>query len=120
MHKLIQCLQAWGCDEDCVQSRFLGDEKFYLEMLTLMERDKSAEALNQAIAAGDLKAGFAAAHTLKGMAGNMGITPLYMPVCALVESLRVGDDSNLSAQLAAVLEANERFLAIMRENPIEG
>ena len=35
---------------------------------------------------------FEAAHTLKGVTGNMGLTPLYDAVCTIVEPLRTGED----------------------------
>lgn len=36
----------------------------------------------------DYTAAFEAAHTLKGVVGNMGLTPLYQAVCEIVEPLR--------------------------------
>ena len=35
---------------------------------------------------------FEAAHTLKGVTGNMGLTPLYDAVCTIVEPLRTRED----------------------------
>ena len=38
---------------------------------------------------------FEAAHTLKGVTGNMGLTPLYDAVCTIVEPLRTGRTGGL-------------------------
>ena len=47
--------------------------------------------LGGALASGDTAKAFEAAHTLKGVTGNMGLTPLYAALCTLVEPLRTGE-----------------------------
>ena len=60
----------------------------YLRFLDMFFQDESFQQLENALDAGDLKDAFAAAHTLKGVAGNMGLTPFYEAVCVIVERLR--------------------------------
>ena len=54
-----------------------------------------------AFAANNREAALNAAHTLKGVLANMGITPLYDIVVQIVEPLRKGD---LSADLMGLYE----------------
>ena len=88
--QVIERLIRWGCDVPGALPRFISNRDFYCRMLALVPGEKSFEKLGTALAAEDIKGSFDAAHTLKGMLGNMGLTPLYDEVCAIVEPLRAG------------------------------
>ena len=79
---------AYGGDNSTAMGRFFGNEGMYLRFLDMFFQDESFQQLENALDAGDLKDAFAAAHTLKGVAGNMGLTPFYEAVCVIVERLR--------------------------------
>ena len=79
---------AYGADYDVTLRRFLGNESMYLRLLGLLPGDGNLEKLGAALDAGDLDRAFEAAHTLKGVAGNLGLAPFYEAVCAIVEPLR--------------------------------
>ena len=79
---------AYGGDNSTAMGRFFGNEGMYLRFLDMFFQDESFQQLENALDAGDLKDAFAAAHTLKGVAGNMGLTPFYDAVCVIVERLR--------------------------------
>lgn len=98
MTDLKTALTDYGADYGTTMARFLGDEALYLRLLDLFFRDDSVNQLGAALADGDLAAAFAAAHTLKGVSANMGLTPLYEAVCVLVEPLRVQEPRSDYAQ----------------------
>ena len=79
---------AYGGDNSTAMGRFFGNEGMYLRFLDMFFQDESFQQLENALDAGDIKDAFAAAHTLKGVAGNMGLTPFYEAVCVIVERLR--------------------------------
>ena len=79
---------AYGGDNSTAMGRFFGNEGMYLRFLDMFFQDESFQQLENALDAGDLKDAFAAAHTLKGVAGNMGLTPFYEAVCVNVERQR--------------------------------
>lgn len=79
---------AYGGDNSTAMGRFFGNDGMYLRFLDMFFQDESFQQLENALDAGDLKDAFAAAHTLKGVAGNMGLTPFYEAVCVIVERLR--------------------------------
>ena len=79
---------AYGGDNSTAMGRFFGNEGMYLRFLDMFFQDESFQQLENALDAGELKDAFAAAHTLKGVAGNMGLTPFYEAVCVIVERLR--------------------------------
>ena len=83
--------EIYGGDYPATMGRFMGNEAMYLRLLDMLFRDESLRQLGAALETGDIKSAFEAAHTLKGAVGNMGLTPLYQAVCAIVEPLRAGE-----------------------------
>lgn len=80
--------EVYGGDYQATMPRFLNKEELYLKFLEMLFDDGSLKKLGDALYAGDLKNAFEAAHTLKGVVGNMGLTPLFHAVCRIVEPLR--------------------------------
>lgn len=88
--EIIDALVKKGCHVREELSRFLNDENFYVTCLKMVPDDPSFEELGTALKAQDLKAAFEKAHALKGLLGNMALTPMYEIACAIVEPLRIG------------------------------
>lgn len=84
--------EAYGADYDTTIARFMHKEDMYLRFLDMMFEDKSLQLLGDALEHSDIPAAFGHAHTLKGVVGNMGLTPLYKAACAIVEVLRRRDE----------------------------
>lgn len=80
-----------GNDYDGALNRTAGDEELFLSLLDMFLNDKSWSELNAAMANGDAKTAFAAAHSLKGSSGMLGMTRLFDAVRPLTEALRGGD-----------------------------
>lgn len=78
-------------DYDGALNRTAGDEELFLSLLDMFLNDKSWSELNAAMANGDAKTAFAAAHSLKGSSGMLGMTRLFDAVRPLTEALRGGD-----------------------------
>ena len=76
--------------------RFLGDEDFYEKCLIEMLGDSSFRELGEALEQKNVKAAFESAHTLKGLAANMGLDSMLDIVVELVEPLRNGMIDGLS------------------------
>lgn len=89
--KLIDALTELGADTEGALRRFMNNEEFYERFLLKFKDDRTFDGIGPALEAGDTEAAFMAAHTLKGIAGNLGFTALYDAVCAMVEFLRAGD-----------------------------
>ncbi|MBQ3329191.1 MAG: Hpt domain-containing protein [Eggerthellaceae bacterium] len=105
-------LRAFGADVDEGLARCMGKEDFYLRLVGMAQDETGYNKLEQAIADGDLKAGFEAAHGLKGVLGNLALTPLLEPVSEITELLRAGTEMDYSDLLAQIKEQKERFLAL--------
>lgn len=70
-------------------------EKFALRFLD----DTSYENLASALSSGDTQAAFRAAHTLKGIAANLGFNNLYVAASRLTEKLRGNENADTYANL---------------------
>lgn len=88
--QIMERLIRWGCDVPGALPRFIDNRDFYCRMLALVPEEEAFAQLGRTLAAGDVAASFNAAHTLKGVLGNMGLTPMYEEACAIVEPLRAG------------------------------
>lgn len=105
MDNFKEIFAAYGMDYDATLRRFAGNTALYLRVLGMLPNDKSLEKLGAAIGSGDLDSAFEAAHTLKGIAGNLGLTPLFEAVRTIVEPLRVREDRSDYVQLYTAVQA---------------
>ena len=107
-----EMFEAYGADYHSTMARFMGNEAMYMKFLDMLFKDDNLEKLGEALEKQDYEEAFSAAHTLKGVVGNMGLTPLFNAVCAIVESLRkreVPEDYNVLYQIiqTGFLQADE-------------
>ncbi|MFQ8599448.1 MAG: Hpt domain-containing protein [Oscillospiraceae bacterium] len=101
--------EAYGADYQTTMNRFMGNETLYLKLLDMLFRDTNLQRLGAALDANDLSDAFAAAHTLKGVVGNMGLTPLYSAVCAIVEPLRKREQRTIIGAVPPCAEFTRRM-----------
>lgn len=113
-----QCFDAYGANYKQTLDRFMGNEKMYLKFLNMLFKDQSVNQLGDALAQGDLKAAFEAAHTLKGVSANLGLTPLFDAVCEIVEPLRGKDEGTdymaLYGQIRMEMDRAADFLSSLQ------
>ena len=105
MSKIRNELIDYGADVTSIMERFVDDEEFYVKCLTMFFADTNMEKLAEAVKNSAYDDALSSAHTLKGIVGNLGLTPLYREFDMLVAVLRAGDYSNLDTQYAAVVIA---------------
>lgn len=84
-----KAFEEYGADYDLVMERFMYDEAMYIKIFNMLFQDDNLQKLSCAIECGDLDKAFEAAHTLKGVAANLGLTPYYITICSIVEPLRL-------------------------------
>ena len=101
---LLVKLADYGADIECIRDRFIDDMELYNMCFSSFLTDGGFEALERALAEKDYTAAFHAAHALKGVAGNLGLTPLYEALCELVEALRGECAARPDAQYKTVCE----------------
>lgn len=88
MKDFRKAFEEYGGDYDSVMERFMSNEAMYIKIFNMLFKDDNLQKLGSAIECGDLDKAFEAAHTLKGVAANLGLIPYYKEICSIVESLR--------------------------------
>lgn len=76
--------------------------------------------LGAAIENQEWRAAFEAAHTLKGVTGNMGLDPLYDAVCNIVEPLRLDDGQTDYAALYQIIRQEYEKVSQLYQQLTEG
>ena len=84
-------LAAAGIDVDEGLERFMGSEAMLNRFLKKFPGDHGFATLAAALEAGDHEGAVSAAHTLKGLCGNLSIKPLFTGFDRQVTLMRAGD-----------------------------
>ena len=84
-------LEAAGIDVASALERMMGSEALLERLLGKFLDDPQYSALRAALEAGDADRAVSAAHTLKGVCGNLSMTGLYGQFTRQVDALRAGD-----------------------------
>ena len=104
----IDKLKEYGANTQEGLARCMNNEAFYLRMVSMGLGDKNFERLQKAVSEGDTKEAFEAAHALKGVIGNLSLTPIYTPLNELTELLRgkeeMPDTGDLTDRIMEQLE----------------
>ena len=109
MENFKEIFENYGGDYNSTMPRFMNNESMYLKFLNMLFKDDNLKKLNDAIQSGDLEKAFEAAHTLKGVVANMGLTPMYNAVCVIVEPLRAKrGDADYNAMLSDIEKEYEK------------
>ena len=97
-----ECYQKLDGDFEQAEKR-LSSEALIRRFLTKFLDDGSFSQLCIAMEEGDRDKAFRAAHTLKGVSGNLSLSRLYLSVSQLTEVLRYGSEC-IPADAAPLLE----------------
>lgn len=101
-------MEQAGVDVVSGLERFMGNEALFERFFRRFMDDKSYAELVDAISCKDTERAFTAAHTLKGVCGNLSMVRMEKLVGSQVEALRAGDfisASNLMPDISAAYES---------------
>ena len=82
-----ECYKKMGADYQEVLGR-LHNEAMIGKFVRMFLQDDSFQILEEALRRGDVKEAFRGAHTLKGVAQNLGFERLYQVSAVLTEAMR--------------------------------
>lgn len=103
-------LEAAGIDMAELSERFMNNDALMTRFLSRFPQDKNHDMLKRALADGDVQAAYNAAHTLKGVTGNLSMHTLFTAVCNVVEPLRSGNLAEAENNVAALDAAYEAVI----------
>ena len=110
---MMDQLRLWGCDMDGALERVADDRELLISCMEMFREDPGFAALEEALNNKDYSTAFDAAHTLKGVAANLGLTPLYQAAGTLVEPLRRGQYAQLEQLYQGFVIVRDQFFSII-------
>ncbi|MDR0974581.1 MAG: Hpt domain-containing protein [Ruminococcus sp.] len=118
--EFITALSEAGVDVKSALSRMLNKEEMYKKFLRKFREDKNIYLLKDVIESEDYTAEqfgqiFHYAHTVKGVAGNLGLTEVYNESSYISEATRNGggDESDLKTHFAMLMEDYNKLIAVL-------
>ena len=105
----LDYLRSFGADVDSALARCMNNEAFYLRLVKMALEQPSVSDLGQALDAGDLDKAFEEAHKLKGVMGNLSLTPVLEPVTELTEMLRHKTPGDYARLYSVILDKTEEL-----------
>lgn len=109
--KLQECYEKLNGDYNDALSRMMNDtliERFLFKFLD----DGTMGQMRTAAAAGDTEATFLAAHTMKGIAGNLGFSELTRASSVLTEKLRGKTNAEEHVDGSSIAEVENAYNAV--------
>lgn len=95
-------------------ARFMGNEKLYEKFLRKFVEDESFFKLYVAVNNKDAESAFSAAHTLKGVAGNLGLDCITKPLLPIVEKLRRGELDGVEEVVRRIELIHEELCSLIK------
>ena len=112
----LEKLREYGTDVESGLTRCMQNETFYLRLVVMAVNGFSVAALGEALKEGDLDKAFEEAHKLKGVAGNLSLTPIYEPVSALTDLLRHKTPGDYETLYAEILQKTKELSALAAQD----
>lgn len=113
---LITELKELGADTNEALARFMNNSDLYVRMLGKFPAAVKDANVPAHFAEKDYEAAVSTAHTLKGVTGNLSLTPLFKAYTEIVALLRAGDNSTAEILLNEILPVQEKFIACIESH----
>ena len=115
MSTLREAYESVGADYEDVLHRLMDSDDMVARFAGKFLEDPSFGQLEEALAAGDVEPAFRAAHTLKGVAQNLGLVNVYDPASELTEILRAGSFEGADELAVSVREQYQATVEALAE-----
>ena len=102
-----------GIDLDVTLNRFMNSENLYEKFLIKFLEDASFQKLKACLENGNIADAFIYAHTLKGVAGNMGFQKMSDILLPLTEELRNGETDHAEGRMQQLSEQYEQICRLI-------
>ena len=109
----LDALRSYGANVDEGLGRCMGMESLYLRLVNMVPSEGNFAKLEEGLASRDWDKAFEAAHALKGVLGNLSLTPLYDPAVKLTELLRPKQACDYKPFYEELLKQKARFEEVL-------
>ena len=106
-------LEEGGINVKEVMQRFMNNEQLWIKFLKKFKADSSYEKLVKSIEEKEWNKAFEAAHTLKGITGNLALSKLHDLVSRQTDYLR-GEDNDFEAAVGMMPEITEVYENVLK------
>ena len=112
---LITELEALGVNTKEAVERLNNNSAFYVRMLGKFTAELENHPVMPCLESGDNATAVANAHTLKGLTGNLSITPLYTAYTEIVALLRANEPEKAKQLMADTLPIQSEIAACIEK-----
>jgi HPt (histidine-containing phosphotransfer) domain-containing protein len=109
-------LKSLGVDVEDALKRFMNHSQLYEKMLAKFVISVQDLEVKEFLEAADYEKALANAHTLKGVAGNLSLTPLYKGYSEIVADLRGDEPEKAKKMIAQILPIQEQILNCIKKH----
>nr|WP_289766279.1 Hpt domain-containing protein [uncultured Acetatifactor sp.] len=113
---LLEELRALGVDVDDGLKRLMGNEKLYRRLLGSFVKMIGTQAVDPDFDENDYTEALEKAHSIKGTAGNLSLTPIYESYSEILNLLRSGKPAEAKAVLAKILPIQQEIISCIENN----
>ena len=114
-NELFEALRKLGVDVDGTVSRFMNNSDIYYKFLSRFPDEDRITPIKEALAAKDYEKLLQAAHKLKGVSANLGMTALSASAERIVTKVRSNTYEGFETDAAEVEAASELICKTIKE-----
>ena len=111
----VERLSEFGADTKDGLERCFGNEELYLKLVGMVTDDANFNGLAEAIGQNDLPKAFECAHALKGVLGNLSLTPVLKPVKEITEHLRSSTEMDYGPLMEEILSQKDTLSSMKND-----
>lgn len=108
----VENLKKYGANTEEALQRCMNNEALYLKLVDRFLEQNAFPGLKEAIYKHDLEGAFHVAHSLKGVLGNLSLTPLFKIIYEMTELLRNRTEMNYQNYIDSYEKSYAELLAL--------
>ncbi len=104
-----------GVDLETAMERFMNNDALLVRFLKKFPADPNYQKLVDSMEADNIEGAFEAAHTLKGLCGNLSLSAMQAVVSEQTELLRAKKGAEAKEMMPQVTEEYEKIIALIEQ-----
>ena len=112
---MMEELRTLGVNTDEALARFMNNESLYERMVKKFVPTAEGLPVLPLIESGDIEQAQNNAHTLKGVTGNLSLTPLYAAYSDIMTLFRAGQIEEAKQKLLETIPVQEQIVACIEK-----